>query len=732
MARWVEVTKGGGLQEDKRRIQTAVLGDAASEVPLLLPLEAIEVDAFRQEHAGDTFWCGLLLGGCGGQLTTKLYTDRVCHYAHHPDPDGLPQVCGRRARDVASADHLYFKAAALAWLAGRGERARFTFTQPDGLPIGSLLDIAFEREGRTLRVHLDQAITPEWNDEAVEPVLGMSVPVDDDTLIRRWYVHRVRFDSQGTSRQVRIGTAAFTRPTEWFGLDDCEMTDEGLRTPAVDRIIRSRRTPPPRQVAFSHASATDPGKVVGQDERVRRLRDALRTGSVPAVTTLCQELDTDPRAEEELAEVLSDAHRRRTAPRSASSPATSPSPAPWPPYAFLERQRERRGDLVQQLRKAVAERSPSKVRSLLVQVETAVGHDRSKDEDEAIRTAGTFIEDQKRNASWAHRDKAPAVRGPKFSRSPTPARPRTTAPPSARPDPAAAAHHRMRDLLSDLRRLAGRLPEREINRMIGQLKKSADAAGDHVTALQREEVDSWSASTHDLYPAAPEQDPQVLQAQAAQRRVRASLRNLRRLPHNGRPLTRETRRRIKELQKDLADAGDEATPAQRRAAHDWIARLDEQTPPHDASRPSGQHSPSRTREERSDSRTGGRTRHAERQRLSEAKITEVAAAVRGALKKAARERTTTSWSRLRRQLGSAVPHHLHPDDQVAVLTQADADTPADEPLLTALIAANDPNSASVFQQVASQLGRTVPEDTQAARSQWQTDALNLQQLYRYK
>lgn len=64
--------------EDKRRIQTAVLGDAASGMPLLLPLEAIEVDAFRREHAGDTFWRGLLLGGCGGQLTTKLYTDRVC------------------------------------------------------------------------------------------------------------------------------------------------------------------------------------------------------------------------------------------------------------------------------------------------------------------------------------------------------------------------------------------------------------------------------------------------------------------------------------------------------------------------------------------------------------------------------------------------------------------------------------------------------------------------------
>ncbi|MFF3503463.1 hypothetical protein [Streptomyces sp. NPDC003247] len=110
----------------------------------------------------------------------------------------------------------------------------------------------------------------------------------------------------------------------------------------------------------------------------------------------------------------------------------------------------------------------------------------------------------------------------------------------------------------------------------------------------------------------------------------------------------------------------------------------------------------------------------------------MAAAVRGALKKAARERSTTSWSRLRRQLGSALSHHLHPDDQVAVLAQVDAHTPAGEPLLTVLVAATDSSSVSVFQRVASQLGRTVPDDTQAARSQWQTDALHLQQIYRYK
>lgn len=67
----------GFVRGDRRQIQSAVLGGADSEEPLMLPLEAIELDAFRRRHEHDTFWCGLLLGGCGLQLTTKLYTECV-------------------------------------------------------------------------------------------------------------------------------------------------------------------------------------------------------------------------------------------------------------------------------------------------------------------------------------------------------------------------------------------------------------------------------------------------------------------------------------------------------------------------------------------------------------------------------------------------------------------------------------------------------------------------------
>jgi hypothetical protein len=70
--------KRGFVRGDRRQIQTAILGGADSEEPLMLPLEAIELGAFRRRHEDDSFWCGLLLGGCGLRLTTKLYTDRVC------------------------------------------------------------------------------------------------------------------------------------------------------------------------------------------------------------------------------------------------------------------------------------------------------------------------------------------------------------------------------------------------------------------------------------------------------------------------------------------------------------------------------------------------------------------------------------------------------------------------------------------------------------------------------
>ncbi|MEU2769319.1 MULTISPECIES: zinc finger domain-containing protein [Streptomyces] len=356
------------MRTDRRRIQTAVLDAADSDEPLMLPMEAIELDVFRRVHADDTFWCGTLLGGCGGQLTTKLYTDRACHFAHHPDPDGLPHVCGRRSRGVDSADHLYVRSAAAAWLAGRGERATFQYARTEGAPIGSVVDVRW-RYG-ALRVHLDQAVAPEW-DGGVEPVLGTMVPVDRDTLIRRWYVHRIRLDSVGTTRHVQIGTEAFARPIEWFALDECEMTERGLTTPAVAKIVQARTAPRPSQWEPGKAREVPEPQARAQ-ALLRRLLYARRTESVPMVNQVCGDIEALTGADEEHQEQLEAAVRHAKA---------------W----LVEQDAERR-KLFDQLQRAVEEQKPGRVRRLLLRVKAKASEDRTDAEDAVCERATAYFE----------------------------------------------------------------------------------------------------------------------------------------------------------------------------------------------------------------------------------------------------------------------------------------------------------------------------------------------------
>ncbi|WP_370424303.1 hypothetical protein AB8O64_36735 (plasmid) [Streptomyces sp. QH1-20] len=346
-------------------------------------MEAIELDAFRRVHEDDTFWCGNLLGGCGGQLTTKLYTDRACHFAHHPDPDGLPHVCGRRSRGVDSADHLYVRSAAAAWLVGRGEQATFEYTRTEGAPIGSVVDVRW-RHG-ALRVHLDQAVTPVW-DDGVEPVLGTMVPVDRDTLVRRWYVHRIRLNSVGTVRRVQIGTEAFARPIEWFALDECEMTERGLSTPAVEEIVQGRTAPRP--------SLWSPGKArkVPEPEAraqalLRRLVYARRIESVPVVKQVCGDVEDLTGVDGELQEQLEAAVRHAR--------------------IWLVEQGEARRKLFDNLNRAVEEQKPGRVRRLLMRVNATAAEDRTDAESAVYERASTYFEsldDHSRDAVEAEAD----------------------------------------------------------------------------------------------------------------------------------------------------------------------------------------------------------------------------------------------------------------------------------------------------------------------------------------
>ncbi|MFB8406145.1 hypothetical protein [Streptomyces sp. NPDC055912] len=424
------------MRGDRRQIQTAVLGSADSEEPLLLPLEAIELDAFRRRHQLDTFWCGLLLGGCGAQLTTKLYTDRVCHFAHHPGPDGQPHICGRRARGISSADHLYVKSAAAAWFRNRGEEADIAFAQSDGAPVGSLVDITSRH--RRLRVHLDQAVEPVWDDDGIEPVLGMSVPVDRDTLIRRWYVHRIRLDSEGTARRVQIGTEAFARPTEWFALDTCTMTERGLSTPAVEKIIHSRTSRP--APAWTPGRAYKVPDIELREQDIERqahvllcaLAEALRAEAVIVVAGLCGQIagvtGVKEETQEQLAAAVADAGR------------------------WLEQQGEGRRSLLADLDAAVAAGDTPRVRTLLTHVNLTALPDRTEEEIRVVGEAADHV------ASAA-----------------------------------AEATERVHALLEDLRRLPRNLAADRLRPQVQQLIQAAAQAGRLLGQRQQIQIDTWKA-----------------------------------------------------------------------------------------------------------------------------------------------------------------------------------------------------------------------------------------------
>ncbi|WP_240512477.1 hypothetical protein [Streptomyces griseoruber] len=440
----------GFVRGDRRQIQTAVLGGADSDEPLMLPLEAIELDAFRRRHEHDTFWCGLLLGGCGLQLTTKLYTDRVCHFAHHPGSDGHPHLCGRRARGVSSADHLYVKSAAAAWLRSRDQQADVEFVQPEGAPIGSVVEIRFPRGG--LRVHLDQTVEPSWDQVGCEPVLGVSVPVDRDTLIDRWYVHRIRLDSEGTARRVHIGTEAFARETEWFTLDQCEMTERGLSTPAVEQIVRSRSTRPVaqwnvgtvRKVPDAHARA----KML-----LRKLTDAIRVDVVVdsgfVVTEICRDIanltGVGEEMEAQLAAAVSDAER------------------------WLEKQSHMRSQLFSELDDAIVASNLVQVRTLRKHLRAVAHHDRTDTENETMAAAEALLK-----AHAKRQQDAAAARRAKLQ-----------------DERAAQAAGRAHKLLGILERREGRLSPEAMRKLVNEVVNEASQAGARIDSHQQDQINAW-------------------------------------------------------------------------------------------------------------------------------------------------------------------------------------------------------------------------------------------------
>ncbi|MEU0989230.1 hypothetical protein [Streptomyces sp. NPDC005953] len=585
---------------DNRQIQTAVLADPESDDPVVCPTDADELDEFREEFAGTTFWCGILLGGCGGQLLTRRGNVRVSHFAHFPDPDGLLPECGRRSRGVASADHLYVRVATQTWLRRQGHTPRYRYIDRDDAPVGSLVEI--ELDGRTLLLHMDPTAPPDW-DAAGDIILGPGVQVDYRTLVRRGYVHRVKFVSEGNQRVMMLGTELPMMGTDWdFELADCTVDDHGrLITPVVTRLKAARaaeeRAPVPRPRREEPVQIGTLTRLINnavQKKETATVRELRDTAQLQVSRCEGQALEHLQRAIDHANDLLD------------------------------ERDRVRRR-LFAGLDEAVRHAHVPKVTTLTPQIRRFIQGDTVTTPQEVgiLQAADTLLHEARQQAAQKQR---------------------------------AADELRAAEAEERRRRRAAQAQERKArNRARGQVQS--------ITGRLRREKLSAQQQKH----------------------------------------------LVEELVLAAKEAGDHLSEAEQHKVNEWVERIaapveepgkGEKTSPAAHPRPDAITEPAKLPD----------------------RLAPAVAAVRGALKKAARERTATSWKRLEHQLGSALPS-LTSNERVQVLVQVDRSTASDEPLLSSLLAAGDPHFAyQYYRHVLTTLGLDAPDDDEDLRDVVEADA----------
>jgi hypothetical protein len=616
---------------DTRLVQTAVIGDEHSDVPVVLPTEAVHLDAFRRVHGHDTIWCGLLLGGCGAQLAHKLYVDRQCHFQHHPQPNGAAHDCRGPKVGQSSADHLYVKAAMSQSLLDYGRAGRFAFPPP----IGSLLDVDLD-DGVALRVHMDGSVAPDWAGDRT-PVLGPGVTPEPGVLSRCPYVYRFRCENDGAGRRVWIGTQSLAQPTEWVPLADCAWSEAGLITPAATDILRRQSatiSPAPARAQDAHRPGALPENVI---RFIRGLEAAQRAGTVEHVRRLCDGsgdfLDRlDPAVRAEAEEALTEAR------------------------SWLAGHEDYQQRVFAELEAAVAERRAWDVRSQLQTATALTRRGASAEEQRVLAAARAFVRKQDHLPADPARTSLHPLLAPRPKRPPA----RTKATP--RPQPARKDPPK--------RHSASKMKERDRPQQTPAPAASRRERRDRGVALRRARFILDHLDKQRFHLSADEQ----------------------------RELAREL--------ETVADvAGDWLSAEERREVRFWIRKT---------SRPPRQGRPNPARQD-----------------LAPEVLKAAAAAVRGALKRSAREQQTTSWARLEQQLGSALLR-MTLADRVQVLTLVDQSTPADQALLSSLVASGDPDMTTSYRKIASALGLDMPAGDGDLRDVVEADVQQVHSHWRHR
>ncbi|MEU1287001.1 hypothetical protein [Kitasatospora sp. NPDC005856] len=121
----------------------------------------------------------------------------------------------------------------------------------------------------------------------------------------------------------------------------------------------------------------------------------------------------------------------------------------------------------------------------------------------------------------------------------------------------------------------------------------------------------------------------------------------------------------------------------------------------------------------------------QRHALTRAALSELAGAVGHVLRDVARHQSTITWSGISRRLNRDLPW-LRGSEQRELLIRVDGDTPAGEPLLSALVVAGDHAPTGVYREVAAALGRELPHPQNGLQQHWQMDVLRLHSLWRHR
>ncbi|KUO00715.1 competence protein CoiA family protein [Streptomyces resistomycificus] len=249
--------------EDTRKVQTAVIGQADSDWPVFLPYDHDDFDRFMRGRTRDDFYCGVLLGGCGRKLTPKRYTEKKCHFAHRP-----PVHCRRTETGEASADHLYIGQALRRWLLRQGyQDAEVTYLEP-GSVHGGAVEVRFgQGRSRLVRVQLARLTLREWQETrerladrhthvhwAYGPYCGLS----HNEVDAAGYALRVSCRTERETREVYVGTQYPDNSLAWSGITECHMSDDGIITPRLEAEPPASSTPVPipTPVAFPLAPGT--------------------------------------------------------------------------------------------------------------------------------------------------------------------------------------------------------------------------------------------------------------------------------------------------------------------------------------------------------------------------------------------------------------------------------------------------------------------------------------------